>query len=64
MEELARLLLAFLLLALLLNLINGGRQGVRGWFSAKFLGKPPGHVKVAVQHAYAAEPADPPEVTG
>lgn len=41
MEELARIVLLVLGVALLLNLAQRGPTGVRDWLRAKFLGRPP-----------------------
>lgn len=42
MEELARFLLLLLAVAVVINLVRGGRGGVAEWLRAKFLGKAPG----------------------
>jgi hypothetical protein len=46
MEELARLFLLLIAVALVINLIKHGPAGVRAWLGAKFLGRkaPPGFV--------------------
>jgi hypothetical protein len=38
-EELARVLLLVLVIAVVLNLVQGGRARAADWFRAKFLGK-------------------------
>ena len=43
MEELARVLLALLALALVINLARRGPSGPRDWLRAKFLGRAPQH---------------------
>jgi hypothetical protein len=37
-EEFAGFLLMLLAAAIAINLVNGGRQGVRDWLHAKFIG--------------------------
>jgi len=39
-EELARLVLGVLAVALLINLVQGGPKRVRDWIAMKFLGRP------------------------
>lgn len=41
MEELARLFLLLVFVALVINLVQGGPDQVRAWVRAKFLGKAP-----------------------
>lgn len=39
MEELARVLLLLIAVALVINLIKNGPEGVKAWLAAKFLGR-------------------------
>jgi hypothetical protein len=38
-EELARLLLLLAVIAIVINLVQGGPESVSAWFRAKFLGR-------------------------
>lgn len=51
MEELSRLLLLLVAVALVINLIKHGPDGVKAWLAAKFLGRnpPPGYLRAAGQ---------------
>ncbi|MFL5901242.1 MAG: hypothetical protein ACJ75S_08605 [Solirubrobacterales bacterium] len=57
MEELARLLLLLVAVALVINLIKHGPDGAKKWLAAKFLGRnpPPSYLRAAgVRPARAA----------
>lgn len=41
MEQLSQLFLLLVLVALVINLIQGGPERVRDWLGAKFLGRAP-----------------------
>jgi hypothetical protein len=48
MESLARVIVALILLALVVNLVRRGPSGVTDWWRAKFLGRAPVRRREAV----------------